>query len=136
MNVPLFIHRVAKVSLLYVAGVNLLRSFHQIPGVPGIMWIMPLFGLLIWFLPLWGIWERPRTWGLGVGIFLFLIIAFQSYLFSLAIHNPQTLPPGDWSTTRFVLKDELPIFIAAVSCLLLPFFPVKASPPSMPPHSH
>lgn len=132
MNGRLFLHGLAKVSLLYVAATSIYGAFHRMPAVYGPMWLAPLFGLLIWFPLLFGIWERPRTWGLGVGIFLLLMVAFQSYLFSLAIHDPRTLPPGDWSTARFILKDELPIFIAAMSCMLLRFFPPKASPPPVP----
>jgi hypothetical protein len=72
---------------------------------------------------LWKIWKRPRQWGLGVGIFLFLMIAFQSYLWWLSSNDRQFCTLDlDGSVTYFILFDELPIFIAGASCILLRFY--------------
>ena len=117
------IHRWAILSLLVVAIMNIIGSMRRYPGAPIEMRLAPFVGLAIWSWLLWKIWRRPRKWGLGVGIFLFLMIGFQSYLWWLAIHNP-TLAKLDFdrSVTNFVLFYELPIFIAGVSCTLLRFY--------------
>jgi hypothetical protein len=79
--------------------------------------------LALWAWLLWKIWTRPRQWGLGVAIFLFLMVAFQSYLWWLGIHNPalDKITTGR-SATSFILLYELPIFAAATYCTLLRFF--------------
>ena len=82
-----------------------------------------LFGLAIWSLLLWKIWKRPRKWGFGVGIFLFLMIAFQSYLWWIGVNDPKLARLDiDRSVTNFILFYELPIFIAGVSSTLLRFY--------------
>jgi uncharacterized membrane protein len=110
-------------SLLVVAATGIIGSLRQIPGAPIEKRLAPVFGITIWSLLLWKIWKRPRKWGLGVGIFLFLMIAFQSYLWWLGLNNPKldTLEL-DRSVTNFILLYELPIFIAGVSCTLLRFY--------------
>ena len=88
------------------------------------MRLAPLFGLAIWSLLLWKIWKRPRKWGLGVGIFLFLMIAFQSYLWWLGVNDPKLVDTlgASRSAANFILLYELPIFIAGASCILLRFY--------------
>jgi hypothetical protein len=114
------IHRLAILTLFVVAIMSIIGSMRQSPGAPLEMRLAPLFGLAIWSLLLWKICKRPRKWGLGVGIFLFLMIAFQSYFWWLGVNNPKldTLDV-DRSVTNFILFYELPIFIAGVFCILL-----------------
>ena len=105
-------------------------SLRSYPGVPRLLAIFtPIFGVAIWSLLLWRVWKRPRQWGLGVGIFLLLMIAFQAYLWRLALANPKLNTSGvNLSTFRFTLI-ELPIFIAGVSCILLRFrYPNGSAP--------
>ena len=114
-------------SLFMVASMSVVSSMHQFPGAPIEMRLAPIFGVAIWSVLLWKIWVRPHKWGLRVGIFLFLMIIFQSYLWRAGVSNPKfdTLDI-DRSVTHFILLDELPIFIAGVFCTLLRFhFPNK-----------
>jgi hypothetical protein len=123
MKTRLVIRFLAILSLLVVAASNIVSSTRQVPGAPVEMRLAPVFGIAVWSLLLWKVWKRPRKWGLGVGIFLFLMIVFQSYLFWLSVHSPKLEAPDvDQSVTRFILLYELPIFIAGVSCTLLRFY--------------
>jgi hypothetical protein len=117
------IHRLAMVSLLLVAVMSIVGSLHQVPGAPAEMTLATFFGIALWSGILWKIWKCPRQWGLGVGIFLFLMIAFQSYLWWLSLNDPEIAKLDlDRSVIHFVLIYELPIFIAATFCILLKFF--------------
>lgn len=122
MKTHLLIHRLAIVSLLVVAAMSVVGSLRQIPGAPAEMTLAPLFGIVLWSWLLWKIWKRPRQWGLGVGIFLFLMIAFQSYLWWLGLNNPELAKLDlDRSVSNFILFYEFPIFIAGTFCILLKF---------------
>jgi hypothetical protein len=117
------IHRLAMVSLLLVAVMSIVGSLHQVPGAPAEMTLATFFGIALWSGILWKIWKCPSQWGLGVGIFLFLMIAFQSYLWWLSLNDPEIAKLDlDRSVIHFVLIYELPIFIAATFCILLKFF--------------
>ena len=82
------IHRLGLLSLAVVAGMSLIGTLRTSIGTSVERMLAPVFGLGVWSLLLWKIWKRPRKWGLGVGIFMFLMIAFQSYLWRLAVTNP------------------------------------------------
>lgn len=132
MKTHLLIHRLALLSLFLVAAMGIIGSIQQVPGAPAEMVFAPVFGIAIWSLLLWRIWKRPRQWGLGVGIFLFLMIAFQSFLWWRSLDNPR-LDHLDRSVTRFIVLYELPIFIAGVCCTLLRFFfPTETSGSNVP----
>jgi len=121
MRLHQVIQRVALLALFAVAVMSIIGSLRQAPGAPMEMRLAPLFGLAIWSLLLWKIWKRPRKWGLGVGIFLLLMIAFQSYLWWFGVNNPKLVDTlgASRSAANFILLYELPIFVAAVSCILL-----------------
>ena len=116
-------HRLALLSLLVVAAKSLFGALRN-PFVTSVERMFAfLFGLAIWSLLLWKIWKRPRKWGFGVGIFLFLMIAFQSYLWWIGVNDPKLARLDiDRSVTNFILFYELPIFIAGVSSTLLRFY--------------
>ena len=117
------IHRLAILSLLLVAAMNINNSFRQSPGAPAVVSLAPMIGIAIWGWLLWKIWTRPRNWGLGVGIFLFLLIPFQSYLWWLAVNSPDRHTLGSaQSAAVFLLLHQLPNLVAAVSCTLLRFY--------------
>ncbi len=124
MRAHLVIHRLAILSLLVVAAMSIIGSIRQHLGAPIEMMLTPVFGLAIWSLLLWKVWKRPRKWGLGVGIFLFLIIGFQSYLWWIGVNDPKLVETlgASRSAANFVLLYELPIFVAGVCCTLLRFF--------------
>ena len=123
MSTHTIIHRVAILSLLVVAAMSIIGSMDQVPGAPMEMRLAPFLATAMWSLFLWKIWKRPRQWGLGLGIFLFFAIAFQSYLWWSSFNNPEINKLNlDTSVTRFILLYELPIFVAGVSCTLLRFY--------------
>jgi hypothetical protein len=98
---------VAILSLLVVAIMSFIGSMRQIPEAPIEMRLAPVFALAIWSWLLWKIWKRPRKWGLGVGIFLFLMIAFQSYFWWLGVKQPQARhAQARCPTVRFLLIGE------------------------------
>ena len=127
MSTHRVIHGLAIVSLSVVAVMSIIGSMRQFTGAPVEMRLAPFFGLAIWSLLLWKIWRRPRKWGLGVGIFLSLMIAFQSYLWWLGVNDAKLFDTlgASRSAANFILLYELPIFIAAVSCALLRFYSTR-----------
>jgi hypothetical protein len=124
------IHGLAMVSLFVVATMSIrgsMRLGHAEP--PETKFGSLLVGLVLWSFLLWKLWKKPRKWGLGLGIFLFLMIAFQIWLWSLAIHDHKlAILDADRSVVRFAVLDEIPIFIASVSCTLLRFYAPHVSP--------
>lgn len=129
MKTPQIIHCVALMALTVVAAQGLSGTIHTLLHPPAAaavstvqvsLFIAPLFALVLWGFLLWKIATRPRQWGMGVGIFLLLMILFQTYLFRLAMAHPRPdLTVNQWST--FLLLYELPILIAGVACVLLRF---------------
>ena len=116
------IHRLAMVSLLLVTVMSIVGSLRQFPGAPAEMTLAPFFGIALWTDILWKIWKRPRQWGLGVGIFLLIMVAFQSYFWWLSLNDSEIAKSDlDRSVLHFVLFYELPIFIAGSFCILLKF---------------
>ena len=62
---------------------------------------------------------EPEKWGLGVGIFLILMFAFQTYLWIGAIGNPRIVELGiDLGMTAYILH-ELPLIVGGICCVLL-----------------
>ena len=128
------IHRVALVALTVVAAASVHGSFtNQALGSMARL-TSSIFGLGLWSFLIWKVGMRPRQWGMGMGIFLSLMIAFQIYLFRLALANPAAALRGSlpgWGS--FLLFYELPILIAAVSCILLRFlYPLSGSDSAQP----
>ncbi len=109
------LHPLALVSLAIVAAeaiqVNLRHPVNRLP-------LAAFFVAAVWGFLLWKVWKRPRQWGLGMGIFLLLLIPFQTFLFRLAVAESHLDVKGiSWGA--FLLFDEFPLLIAGVSCLLL-----------------
>jgi hypothetical protein len=85
------IHSVALVALGVVALVGIAGTIRSpLPGVTSVQQILhPILGLAFWSFLIWKIWKSPGKWGWGVGIFLWCLIAFQTYLWWLAITSPK-----------------------------------------------
>jgi hypothetical protein len=120
--VPHHIFHVVAVFLLAVVAVNSLLGLVHQPAIwrdPFQRVLTPIFGVGMWAFLIWKLWRRPRKWGLGIGIFLLLVLGFQTWLMILALrdpHHPKT--GGVYSGLLFALG-ELPIAAAAVACLIL-----------------
>jgi hypothetical protein len=119
---------VAVVSLLIVPIMNLKVVFRSIPlplppSMPLAMVVAIKLGVLgrigVWSLLAWKIWKRPRKWGLGVSLFLFFCVCFQSYLWWLALQQPETMPRGVPRTVWAFIPDEILLLEGAICCFLL-----------------
>jgi hypothetical protein len=85
------------------------------------MRLAPFLGVAIWSLLIWKIWTRPRNWGLGVGIFHFVLIVFQTYLLFRAIEHFNLDVHSASNDLKRHFRHELPSFAAGVFCILLRF---------------
>lgn len=94
--------------------------FGSVRGMTTEMRLAPILAIAIWSFLIWKIWNHPRKWGVGVGIFLFLMIALQNYLWWI-VGNHDKLG-FDRNNVHFILVYQLPIIIAGVSCSLLRFY--------------
>jgi hypothetical protein len=121
MSIHRVSHGLAILSLSVVAIMNIIGTSHQFRGTPPEMRFTPLFGFVIWSLLLWKIWKQPRRWGLGVGVFLFVMIAFQTYLWLLAVADPKLEVDGTSESIGSFILYEVPICVAGVCCILLRF---------------
>jgi len=120
MRAPEITHRVAIASLAIVGIESAVGASHAF-GVPPISHLItPFIDLALWGFLTWKVWKRPRKWGLGVGIFVLLLIPFQTWLFHLAMPNPAFRAQG-YTWTSFLLFDELPLLVAGMSCITLRF---------------
>ncbi|MEP6669106.1 MAG: hypothetical protein ABJF10_08140 [Chthoniobacter sp.] len=119
---PVF-HIVAIFLLAVVAVLSLVGSFHQysFSRSPFESVLAPVMAISLWGFLIWRLWQRPRNWGLGIGIFLLLMLVGQTWLMALAVRNPN-IPKAlvGHPALSFVLH-ELPIAAAAIACLSLRF---------------
>lgn len=97
-------------------------SLRRFPVTPTVVYVLtPIFGIAFWLFIIWRIWQRPRAWGLGVGIFLFLMIGFQTFLWRLAVTSPRPeAHTPNYDLPSFILY-ELPLFLSGACCILLRF---------------
>lgn len=115
------ITRLVAVGSLAIVGMrNAVGASHAFGVAPISHLITPFVDLAIWGFLAWKVWKRPRNWGLGVGIFVLLLIPFQTWLFHLAMANAAFRAQG-YAWTSFLLLDELPLLVAGVSCITLRF---------------
>jgi hypothetical protein len=121
-----FIHflAVVMITILLVVHAASYRNFSSFPLAQQIFQF--IVGIALWGLFLYKIWKKPKSWGLGLGIFFLLLIPFQTFLWYSAVNGPMrdTIPGGP-SIVIFLLY-ESPLFIGAICCVLLRF----TSPPS------
>ncbi|MHA3774937.1 hypothetical protein ACXR0O_25745 [Verrucomicrobiota bacterium sgz303538] len=116
------IHSLALLALVVLAVMSLVGAVSSHIGGPLERTVQVLVAVAIWGLFIRKIWKKPRKWGLGVGIFLLLMLGFQTYLWRLAIANPRREELGvDDSVLAFVLY-EFPIVIGSVCCMLLRWY--------------
>ena len=116
---PQLIHRVALGALVVTAAQNIFLMLEPPFGTDFERVIQPLIAVALWSFLFLKLWRRPQTWGFGIGVFLLLVVAFQTHLWIKAINDPDLLAKGfDPRVGAFVLW-ELPLAVAAVLCILL-----------------
>ena len=121
MRPHVFVHRLAIVALVVTAVLSVIGALQVNHGRPLTQALSMLFAAMIWGFLMERIVKHPRTWGLPIGVFLHLILAFQIWLWWKAIHNPKLAPSPELSDVLRFIADELPLATAAVACFLLPF---------------
>ena len=83
--------------------------------------LQPITAAVIWSFLIWLISRHPRKCGLGVGIFLLLMIASHFYLWQLAVAYPgRDALFASYGVVSFILY-EIPILVAAICCIQLRF---------------
>jgi len=120
--VPHRIFHLVAVFLLAVVAVNSLLGLahqHAVWRDPIQRVLTPILGVGMWAFLIWKLWKRPRKWGLGLGIFLLLVLGFQTWLMILALRNPHIPKTGGTYSGLLFALGELPIAAAAVACLIL-----------------
>ena len=90
MKVGSVIQSVAVGALFVVMIMNVNYSLRNLSFVPlsfslGMKILVALGGAGVWGICMWTIWMRPRTWSLGIGLFLALILSFQIFLWERAL---------------------------------------------------
>ena len=113
------VHRLALAALAVV----IIQNVHGVTQAPNLSAVdsvlQPVFAAALWGFLIWKLWHKPRKWGLGIGIFLITVIAFQTHLWLQAIRDPKLLARGfDASWTRYLLA-EVPLAVAALLCICL-----------------
>jgi len=121
MNMQRAIHKTAIVALFVVALMSIINTVRSpLKGVTSVEHALhPILGFALWSVLIWKIWKRPQSWGFGVGIFLLLVIVFQTYLWRLAIANPVHNELGIASTMWGFVLYEVPLAVGALCCILL-----------------
>jgi hypothetical protein len=88
--------------------------------LPNIRVLDAVLTVLVWSFLISRVWKKPSEWGLGLGIFLFLVLAFQIWLWHLALIGPDREGIGVFRSVPIFVLSEVPLFLAAVCCLMLP----------------
>jgi hypothetical protein len=130
MKMHQVIHDLTLLSMLVVARKSIVGSLRVFSAGTIEMKLTPIAGAALWVFLFWKIWKRPRAWSLGVGMLLFFMVTFQTYLRQRALARPDfdIHAPGH-STAHFV-GAELPLLAAAIGCLWLRlFYPDKTDNP-------
>jgi hypothetical protein len=120
MRPHVFVHRLAIVALVVTAVLSMVGTSRLNHGRPLTQALSMLFAATIWGFLTERIVKHPRTWGLPIGLFLQLLLAFQLWLWWEAIHNPKLAITPKLSDVLRLIADELPLATSAVACFLLP----------------
>jgi hypothetical protein len=78
-----------------------------------------VLAVVLWSFLTWMLFRRPKSWGLGVGIFMLLTVAIQLGLWRLAVTSPKKEELGlDDSLLSFAWS-VTPLFIGGLSSISL-----------------
>lgn len=121
------IHKIAVIGIIVVATMDVIGIMRSPNGTSITRALQTITGAAIWSVLTWLIYKHPRKCGLGVGIFLFLMIASQFYFWQLAVvYSGRDALFAGYDAFSFVLY-EIPILVAGICCIQLRFqFPTEA----------
>ena len=126
---PHLIHRCAIVAVLIVAAQSVVSTVQAPIGSTFERALQPIVAVALWSFLLWKLWRKPRKWGLGMGILLLAVIAFQTHLWMRAISDPELLARGFDTRLARLLLSVIPLAIAAILCISLRWWgPADAAP--------
>ena len=128
MNARKLIHVLALVGLGIAAAWSIWGCLHAsyVPSWQRVLGCIVAIGF--WRFLFLKVWMEPKKWGLGVGIFLIVVSAFQTWLWIGAIGNPRIAELGiDLGMTAYALH-ELPLVAGGICCLLLRWFSPNDNP--------
>lgn len=110
---------VALLALIVTAALNIAYMFTMAkPDTPiGDIISRAATPTAFWCALVWLVWTRSRNWSLGIGCFLLFVLAFQIYLWTLAMARPDRDRMGFGSTPLGFFISEIPLAVAAVSCI-------------------
>ena len=113
------IHRLTIITLLVVMAMSLKRNVtvFQANGItPLFRIILFAVGVMFWIFLICKIWEEPRRYDFGIGVFLTFMLAFQIFLYTAARRGPKP----DLSPSTFIFGlHETPLLAGIVCCILL-----------------
>lgn len=77
-----------------------------------------LMGPILWFGLAYAQWKTSGRWGLGIGFFVLVTLAIQSFLLYLAVHSGR-VPWTAIVLVRYSTMSFLPIIVEAISSFYL-----------------
>jgi len=120
------IHQIAIIGLVVVMVHNMVDlCYPVIEALPIIIYGM-IFDAMLWGLLIYKIATKPRQWGLGVGIFLSILLIFQVSLWIVAMTGPAHDRLGIFTNIPIFIILEFPVLITAVCCFMLRRFTPRA----------
>jgi hypothetical protein len=131
------IHTVTLLAMLWETVKAVYTSVHFPFGSPMEQAIQPFAAAALWGFLVWKIWQRPQTWGLGVGLFYCVAVGFRAHFwFATAARHPDAVARGEFRNVDLVWS-LIPIAAAGAGCLLLWFLREKGKDqqPSTAPNS-
>jgi len=105
--------------MLCVTVLNIACDFVVGAESIGVQIFRTVAGTAFWGFLTYKIWRRPRQWGIGVGILLFMALFFQIYLFIGAYSSGFSHKMGVLCHPIAFAIWEIPLLVAAISCLKL-----------------
>src|SRR3954469_23732873 len=83
------IHEIAILSLIVIGWRSVQNAIRWPIGSTFEHVLQPVAAIALWGWLIWRISKRPRQWGLGVGVFLVLMLLFQIFLWRRGMANPE-----------------------------------------------
>ena len=123
---------VALAARILMNGAGLLRPSS---GPLAVRVLQIVAGVVIWTFLIRKVWISPRRWGFGVGVLLLGTLAFQAYLWQIALRAAERGELPFHLTVNGLIISAIPTVVAAVLCILLRWFYPAENPQHTPSHS-
>lgn len=115
MKAPKIIHGIAVASLGYYVLTSVV--FFKMNSA-----VSDSVAIGVWIFLTWMLFRRPKSWGLGIGIFILFAITFQTGLWRLALTSPKKEELGiNDSWLKFALS-VTPLLVSSICSISLRWF--------------